>query len=197
MRPEIRALELALALARSSRFTNRVRVACTIIPTVYEQVLSKIPALLETEKPDVFLMFGLAGSTPYLRVETRALNLASAVFPDAARQKTKTRILVPGASSIIRVRAPVRRILHAARSTGVKARLSIDAGRYICNAALFVSLAKIRQPDKPALVAFVHIPWPRGRNRRKSGRHDRRPTMKMLQRAAEAILLAVISSARI
>ena len=139
-------------------------------------------------------MFGLAGSTPFVRIETQAVNVASSIYPDVMGKKTKQRTLVSGAPHMLPIRAPTRRLLHAALNTGTNSRLSVNAGEYICNAAFFLCLDIARRERHPQFVTFVHIPWPRRIARRKTGRRDQRPTMQMLVRAGEAILLTLISS---
>lgn len=186
---------LAQKLIRSRRLKAFARIEGAIIPTVYEEILVTFPQLIETEKPDAILMFGLAGSTPVLRVETRALNFASGLYPDAVRKKS-AQTLVAGAPERLRVRAPAQRLLAAACSTGIRARLSADAGRYVCNAALFAALATAGRAPKRPLAAFVHIPWPRPQRKRKNGWQDWRPTMREIERAGEAILIALASCAR-
>jgi len=189
--------ELAVRVASSRRIASSgVRIHSTVIPTVYEEVFSTLSRLLKAEEPDAVLMFGLAGSTPFLRIETRATNVASSVYPDATGEKLAHHSLISGAPQFLSVRAPARRLLHAAQSSGVKAKLSIDAGSYICNAAFFQCLDIARHSSEPPLVTFVHIPWPRGSRRRKAGRRDLRPKMEALARAGEAILLALVSALR-
>jgi pyrrolidone-carboxylate peptidase len=75
----------------------------------------------------------------------------------------------------------------------VDVRTSRDAGGYLCKAAIFHALASA--PKKP-LVAFVHIPSPRGRMKSRAGYISARPTMAMIQRAAEAILIALARAAK-
>jgi pyroglutamyl-peptidase len=190
--------ELAIAVARSRRAASHgAKIVAAVIPTVYQEVSSILARLLKTEKPDAVLMFGLAGSTPFMRIETRAANVASGVHPDAAGKKPVNHPLVADAPKILKARAPVRRLLTAARQAGMKAKLSVDAGRYICNAAFFLALDAARRADTPNMVAFVHIPWPRSRRPRKSRAKKRRlPSVSALNHAGEEILLALIAAAR-
>ena len=190
--------QLALTVARSKRVASSgVKIIGAVIPTIYREVFSTLSGLLEAEKPDAVLMFGLAGRTPFMRIETRAANVASSIHPDAAGEKPTNHSLVAGSPQILNARAPVHRLLTAARGTGVKAKLSADAGRYICNAAFFHVLDAARKTDAPKLVTFVHIPWPRGRRPRKPRmRKSLLPPTKILNRAGEEILLALIAAAR-
>ena len=189
--------QLAIALANSRRIAaTGAMVIGAVIPTTYQDVSAKFTNLLKIEKPDAVLMFGLAGAAPWIRVETRAANFASSVFPDAGGGKNADGLLSPGAPQILKARAPIRQLLAAARKAGVKASLSVNAGGYICNAAFFYCLEAAGKTGTPKLVAFVHIPWPRGRNRRRAGKQTVAPGFERLQSAAEAILLALIAAAR-
>ncbi len=188
----------ALSVAHSRRAASRgAKIIGVVIPTVYREVFSILSHVLKTEKPDAVLMFGLAGSTPFMRIETRAANVASNIHPDAAGEKPAHHSLVAGSPQILNARAPVHRLLAAARGAGASAKLSADAGRYICNAAFFHALDAARRTDTPKLVAFVHIPWPRGRRPRKSrARKNGSPSTNTFNRAGEEILLALIAAAR-
>ncbi len=179
--------EIARFLAHSKRVVQFARVSAAVIPTTYADAAA-LPGLIGKKRPDAVLMFGLAGKARVLRIEMRGRNRASLRHADAAGVKGR-RILVHGAPSVLHITAPVRRLLQAARSTGVKTRLSSDAGGYICNAAIFHALNATRGKTSP-LIAFIHIPWPRGHGRHKT-RGSKRPTMAAIRRASEAILIAL------
>ena len=83
--------QLALAVARSRRAAaSGAKIIGAVIPTVYQEVFSTLADVLKAERPDAVLMFGLAGSTPFMRIETRAMNIASSLYPDAAGEKPAT-----------------------------------------------------------------------------------------------------------
>jgi pyroglutamyl-peptidase len=88
----------------------------------------------------------------------------------------------------LRVLAPLARLAAAVRSTGVSVRHSRDAGRYICNAALFTVLDSSRSSGRPGQIAFIHIPWPRAPGR------SARPPMRDLVRAGEAALVTLTNA---
>jgi pyroglutamyl-peptidase len=190
--------QLALTAANSRRAASSgAKIVVAVIPTVHREVFSMLSNMLKAEKPDAVLMFGLAGSTPFLRIETRAANVASSIHPDAAGEKPAHHSLAAGSPQFLNARAPVPRLLAATRGAGVKAKLSVDAGGYICNAAFFLALDAARKTGVPKLVAFVHIPWPRGRRpRRPRTQKSRSPSAAILNRAGEEILLALIAAAR-
>jgi pyroglutamyl-peptidase len=167
-----------------------VRIVSAVIPTSYAAIAGEFTALLRRHDPDGVLLFGLASRAKYMRVERRAVNAATGVYPDVTGAKLPTRRLIAGAPTELRTLAAAERLIHAARATGVDTRPSRDAGRYICNATLFTSLETARKTGRPKRVAFVHIPRPR------KGFRDPRPSMSSLIRAGEAALVAFVADLR-
>ena len=187
--------ELARALGRLRRpALVDVEIHAVVFPTVYQVMGTELSRLLKRLDPDAVLLFGLAGQSDHLRVETRAVNAASAIHPDAARALPPGRELVAKAPRERHVRLAVRRLIGAARDAGVPARLSRDAGRYVCNASLYFCLDPARR-KRPRLVTFIHIPQPsEPRPRTRPGR--KRLSARALVRAGEAILRALVAEAR-
>src|SRR3982751_6406993 len=66
-------LARAVAKRRRPAFADLRRVL-HVFETSYAAVDRELPRLLAQHKPDIVLMFGLAGRTPHLRIETRAQN---------------------------------------------------------------------------------------------------------------------------
>jgi len=194
--PRNPSADLVCALARRRQpALSDTRIVSAILPTTYAAVEKVLPELLRTHEPDVVLFFGLASRTNYVRIETRAVNAAMRMHPDAARRVFGARPFISSAPAALGVLAPVRRLLAAVRSAKVPARLSRDAGRYICNVSLFATLNEARANNRPPLAAFIHIPAPRGRlplvrRRRK------RASLPALVRAGEAALVALVAAAR-
>jgi pyroglutamyl-peptidase len=181
-----------LARTRRPALTN-VRAAFHVFPTSYAAVDTQLPVLIAEHRPDVIVMFGLAGRTKALRVEMQARNRATQVFPDIDGKVPKrgTIRLDVGA---LRGRAPFARLVAAARATGLSARLSRDAGDYLCNYGYWRALEAAAQPGGPAVVVFVHIPRLRTDSRR--NRDDVSPTLAQVTRAARAIVIAAVAAAK-
>ena len=182
---------LALALARRRRpaFAD-VQRAVHIFETSYAAVDRDLPKLVAKHKPDIVLMFGLAARTPFLRVETRARNAVSILFPDVTGFRPVERAIAPGQPAL-RGRAPFACLLGAARASGARTRLSRDAGRYLCNYVYWRALEASRSGT---LAQFIHIP-PISKTPRRPGA-KRRPSHAALVRAGEAILLALLAAHR-
>lgn len=184
---------LAQALARRRRpalagLERRVH----IFATSYASVDRDLPGLLAA-KPDILLIFGLAGRRHQLCVERRARNALSVVFPDASRYRPQCGVIAKGMPPALSGRAPFANLVAAARSL-VPARMSTDAGRYLCNYVFWRALEQSRGHEP--LVQFIHIPLPRSDRRPRRRTRHRAPALSQLIRAGEAILMALAAASR-
>lgn len=154
--PENPTGPLVKALARAFR-KGPERISIHIFKTTYAAVDRDLPRLLTKHRPDVLLMFGLAANSRGLRVETRARNRIARV-PDASFVVPKSRVIEAGAPASLSIRAPKAALLRAARSCGVSARISVNAGDYLCNYLYWRALQAARNSSGPRLAAFIHVP---------------------------------------
>jgi pyroglutamyl-peptidase len=183
-------LALAVAKRRRPAFAG-VRRAVHIFETSYAAVDRDLPKLFAQHKPDIVLMFGLAARTPHVRIETRARNAMSILFPDVTGRRPNERAIAPGKPDA-QGSAQFARLLGAARASGARSRLSRDAGRYLCNYVYWRALEASRSGTP--LAQFIHIPWV-PIVKRLPGR-KRRMSHAALARAGEAILLALLATYR-
>lgn len=160
-------IKLVETLARIERpALAGFRIVGHVFETSYAAVDRDLPALLDTHKPDALLMFGLAAGTKYIRIETRAQNKLT-VFPDATGVVRHDSVIAASAPRARPMPAPQRKLLSAARAAGAPAKLSRDAGRYLCNYLCW----RATETGAPKLAAFVHVPlendtWTANRLRR-------------------------------
>jgi len=112
--------------------------------------------------------------------------------PDASGHRPQRGFIESGAPATLRSTVPSASLLGSVRGCAVPARLSRDAGRYLCNYAYWRALERARH-GRP-LVQFVHIPLVR-RNPR-PGRGRRSPTLRALIAAAERLLIALLAASR-
>ncbi|MDQ0512771.1 pyroglutamyl-peptidase I family protein [Ancylobacter amanitiformis] len=188
---------LARALARSRRL-GRLAVEFRVLPTAWEEAQA-FPALLQRLSPDIVLMLGLAGRRRAICVE-RIARRASGGFPDVRRRRPAARPVespvggqVGGqVESPIKTSAALRRcaadavdLVHALRAAHAPARVSRDAGRYICNALAYGAYGWARAAEPARRAVFVHIPYPRAGL-----------TGQALLRALEALVLRLVAQHR-
>ena len=183
---------LATALARRRRpaFAG-IDITSHVFTTAYEAVDRDLPKLL-ARKPDVLVIFGLAGRRQHVCIETRARNARSILFPDVSGWRPDRAAIDPGRRALTG-NAPFPHLLSALRRTALSARLSRDAGAYLCNYAYWRALQSVRG-SRP-LVQFVHIPWPGATPRRASSLCSA-PPLSRLVAAGENLLIALIAASR-
>jgi len=165
-----------------------------IFPVTYRDVDSQLPDLLVSQRPHALLMFGLATRTSFVRVETRARNAVTTLWPDAGRAK-------PGKGSIAGNRDALafgphaQKLLRAAAATGVDVRASRDAGSYLCNYLSWRAIEATEHEGGPHLAAFVHVPLV-ARDQSPHASVRGRITLGQLVDAGEALLLELVKLTR-
>jgi pyroglutamyl-peptidase len=183
------ALVRKLATLRRPAFADITRIA-HIFDVTYATVDRELPELIARHRPDALLMFGLAARTPYIRIETRARNAVSMLWPDAGHATVRRASIVPGADA--QMFGPhTARLFRAALVTGADVRSSRDAGRYLCNYLSWRSIEATRAPNGPRLAAFVHVPL------LAQDTTSHRMTSDELTDTGEAILLEMIRMTRV
>lgn len=166
-----------------------------IFPVTYSAVDRELPALITIHRPDALLMFGLATRTPFVRIETRARNTVTQIWPDAEHAQVRSRMIVRSPDSTRRFGPHTLRLLRAAQQTGVDARASLSAGFYLCNYLSWRAIEATRTDGGPRLAAFIHVPLvPRGTVQRHAGSPNR-VTFAQLVDAGEAMLMTMAALA--
>jgi pyroglutamyl-peptidase len=184
---------LAVALARRRRpALAGIEITSHVFATAYSAVDRDLPKLL-ARKPDVVLIFGLAGRRREVCIETRARNKRSILFPDVHGYHPKHAVIEFGQPHALKGSAPFARLLNALRQNALPARLSRDAGAYLCNYAYWRALQGVH--DGRPLVQFVHIPWIRVAPRRGAFK-CRAPSLSGLLGACEQLLVVLITACR-
>jgi pyroglutamyl-peptidase len=180
---------LAKALARRRRpALAGIERAMHVFATTYASVDRDLPKLFaQKQKPDIVLMFGVAGRRRQLCIETRARNAVSLLFPDAGGYRPRHGVIKLRGPAALTGNAPFARLAGVAGT-----RLSRDAGRYLCNYVYWRALEQVRG-TRP-LVQFVHIPPVSAKPRRR--RTSKPPTLAQLLQSAEALLIALIAASR-
>jgi pyroglutamyl-peptidase len=184
-------LATALAHRRRPAFAD-IEITSHVFTTAYAGVDRDLTKLL-AQNPDVLLIFGLAGRRRHICIETRARNARSILFPDARGYSPERSAIECGQPRSRAGNAPFHQLLNVVRRNKLPARLSRDAGAYLCNYAYWRALQHVRG-GRP-LVQFVHIPSVSVAPQR--GTFKRRlPTLSRLVTAAEILLIALLAASR-
>ncbi|MCX7340370.1 MAG: peptidase C15 [Hyphomicrobiales bacterium] len=106
-------------------------------------------------RPVAVLLLGLAARARWVRVERHARRLDSPLHPDSTGKAGAA--TAPDSAMPLKATVAPDPALAALRRSGLRARLSPSAGRYLCNAVYARALT--RAQGRPVL--FIHVPWPR------------------------------------
>jgi len=187
-----------LARLRRPALSGTRRIA-HVFATRYDAVDRELPVLLRREKPDIVVMFGVATHARQVRIEGRARNRVSVLFPDAGGHRPTAHTISqktgPGGEAL-RNPLPLARLVRAA---GVAAVRSRNAGTYLCNYIYWRGLEAAGRRDGPIAVIFIHVPPIRFKKMPKRPRLGKRRTSARLGdlvRSGEAIMVATLAAAR-
>lgn len=174
---------------------SEVGLSGHIFPVTYGDVDRQLPDLLASRRPHALLMFGLASRTPHVRIETRARNAVTTLWPDAGRTTPRKRSIA-GDGDAVMFGPHTDKLLRAAIATGIDARASRDAGSYLCNYLSWRAIEATHRKAGPRLAAFVHIPLLARDGRAQPRSPACRITLEQLVDAGEAMLMELAKLTR-
>ena len=164
-----------------------------IFDVTYAAVDRELPELIARHRPQALLMFGLAGRSSHLRIESRARNAVTTRFPDAGRQHARKGSIESGADA--KVFGPhSEKLRHAALATGIDARISRDAGSYLCNYLSWRAIEAVNGNNGLHLAQFIHVPPLAHDGTAASGKSS--ITLEALVDAGEAMLMELVKLTR-
>jgi pyroglutamyl-peptidase len=153
--PTMALVERLIRLRRPA--FDDVELSSHLFKVTYATVDRELPGLLRKHRPHALLMFGLAARTPHLRIETRARNAITTIWPDADGTRIRKGSIAPGVDALM-FGPHTAKLQRAALATGIDARLSRDAGSYLCNYLSWRAIEATQRKDGPRLAAFIHVP---------------------------------------
>ena len=139
-------------------------------------------------KPRAVLGLGQARGRPSLSLERLAINLADE-NPRRASVSPDAKPLFPGGPDAYFSRLPLAKMMRELARREVPASISLTAGAYACNAAMYTTLHVLRRSQQvPA--GFIHLPY----ETRQAARHPESPSMTvdMMERAVR-LMIGVIA----
>ena len=145
---------MARLLRHSARFGRLgVRLEARVLPVSFSSISQYLAGLESDLRPDAILHFGLASCRRWISLETRAVNRVTTFFGDASGRLSKQTRIDSGpvfSRSTLSLSQIVARLGHLHQNI----RLSGDAGRYLCNKTLYLSLTQ----SKAKAIGFIHVP---------------------------------------
>ena len=128
------------------------------MPVTFRGAPEALYAAMEEVEPDAVLLIGLAASRGMVTPERQGVNEMDARIPDNEGAQPHNEPIVPGGPEILYSTLPVEDMVEAIQAADVPARLSEDAGRFVCNTLLYSALYRLEQAEDSIPAAFIHVP---------------------------------------
>ena len=158
------------------------------LPCVYDVCVVELSRLFEALLPAAILMTGQAARRSVVSVERIARNEASAVTPDNHGVVRGLNAAADTGRPWLESGACVGRIARAILGAGVPARVSVNAGDYVCNHLYYGTLVWLHEAAPQTPAVFIHLPaTPRQLPRRRGGLATER-AVRALQAAAGPLM---------
>ncbi len=179
---------LALAVHRQCQARLQragIELEVVILPVVFSAIPSHLAAIKAKSQPDFVLHLGLAARRKQITIETRARNRLSLLHCDAEGRRALAPQIEAEGPTIRPVSLSYLALKSAMSGKGVRIALSHDAGDYICNQTLFLSLGLFEK------AGFVHLPKPRAMDRKRAPSSRQASPLTAMIPALERALLCL------
>ena len=137
------------------------KVTAAQLPTVFDDSLLALRALLKQHQPALVVCVGQAGGRSALSLERVAININDARIADNAGAQPVDTPVVPGAPAAYFSTLPIKAMLLALQREGIPAEVSQTAGTFVCNHVFYglMHLLATQRGFKNSRGGFIHVPW--------------------------------------
>lgn len=145
-----------VAKTLNSKFIGGRKVIGRVLPVDYDRVEKRIVSEIERHRPAVVIGTGLAAGRPVLSIEKIALNYEYSEEPDNKGRKARGTPIDPASPDGMFSNIGPERLAAKLNKMGIPATVSLSAGAYLCNFAMFII---VRESVKRGFKGgFVHLP---------------------------------------
>jgi len=150
---------LAVKALHGSQILGHTVVAAQL-PTVFDQSLVELDALLKKHQPTLVICVGQAGGRGALSLERVAINVKDARIPDNAGSQPIDTPVVPGGPAAYFTTLPIKAMLAALLAEGITAEVSQTAGTFVCNHVFYGLMHALatKRTLRHTRGGFVHVP---------------------------------------
>ncbi|AIY45581.1 peptidase C15 [Mycolicibacterium fortuitum] len=131
-------------------------VVARVLPVDTELVHDVLAEAIESLKPAVVVLTGVAPGRTAPAVERVAVNVRDFPIPDTAQRVPIDEPVVDGGPAAYLSTLPVKAIVDGWRRAGLAGYVSNTAGTYLCNQVFYLARHLCRVPG--ARVGMVHLP---------------------------------------
>ncbi|HKV56081.1 MAG TPA: pyroglutamyl-peptidase I [Candidatus Binataceae bacterium] len=151
--------EVAARLDR--REINGATIGALRLPVNCRRASRMVAAAIERLAPVAVVGLGQAGGRPVLSLEKVALNLADERADRERDGGLSGKPVVAGGPDAYFTRLPLAPILRALKRHEIPAAMSLSAGVYVCNTAMYSALHALRRRRR-VRAGFIHLPYTAG-----------------------------------
>jgi pyroglutamyl-peptidase len=137
---------------------REIEAVARLLPCAYEASVAEFIDAFETLRPDAVMMTGQAARRAVVTVERFARNWDEAAMPDNRGAIRRAVRIAGDALDRLEAQAPVLAIAVAIRAAGIRARVSRNAGGFVCNHLYFGALQYLKHRRQASPAVFVHLP---------------------------------------
>lgn len=177
-----------IARALDGEIIEGLTVKAIRAPVNCIRAASRVNDAIARFRPRAFLGLGQAGGRVSISLERVAINLFQNRNGGRLDARDDANTLIDGAPDAYFARLPFAAILKVLRRQRIPALISLSAGAYACNAAMYAALHALRH--RPAVPAgFIHLPY----DAAQAARRPESPSMplQMMERAVRLTIAVV------
>ncbi|MEL7542669.1 MAG: hypothetical protein AAGJ70_02725 [Pseudomonadota bacterium] len=147
----------AWAAAQAGAAPDRMDVLPFVLPTEWQRAPRAIADCIRSMQPHIALHLGVSARAEGIVLERTAYNACDGRVDEAGHAQ-RAGCLDVDAPERIETRAPVSELRAALVTDGLRATVSDDPGRYLCNAVYHASLTCSQRTGVPHHALFIHLP---------------------------------------
>ena len=145
-----------------SRLPDTIRGAELLklqVPTSFSRAPRAAEEALKRLHPDAVICVGQAGGRDAVTPEAVAVNKINARIPDNDGNQPGERPIDKEGPEELLSTLPVEAIRSELEGAGIPARISRDAGNFVCNALMYSVLRLTEASGRPLPAGFIHVPF--------------------------------------
>lgn len=127
-----------------------------ILPVDYSLIKPRILSSIEAARPSLVITFGLAAGRDKITPEKVALNYVNSKSKDNSGSSLEGVAVEEGQPDALFATIPVEALVAELNRKAIPASLSLSAGAYLCNFAMYVSLLEARRSGFRS--GLIHVP---------------------------------------
>jgi pyroglutamyl-peptidase len=155
---KINSSQEVLKKLRNDNKLKNADIEWLLLPTSFQKASTLIIKMLKKYSPDIVLGLGQKEGIDFLKVERVALNLADSKNKDNSNYNPKNKIIDKNGPAAYFTSLPNIEIVRKINKSGIKTKMSLSAGTFVCNYVIYTLLNYVSQKNLNCKIGFIHIP---------------------------------------